>query len=175
MHLKFSVSKFRFCGKLRLVNTLRKRWVVILPTSVVTHGTVGCRCDNLRCHQGRQNWHHDNSRSLRWRHNGRDSVSNHQPHDFLLNRLFRHRSKKTSTLRVAGLCAGNSPQKRPVTRKMFPFDDVIMCQWLDPSVHKCPGATRSIFHEHLLSVSHLHVTVGAFRYTNRRSYRRHCQ
>ena len=47
--------------------------------------------------------------SLRWRHNGRDSVSNHQPHDCLLNRLFRRRSKKTRKLRVAGLCAGNSP------------------------------------------------------------------
>ena len=50
------------------------------------------------------------SRSLQWRHNGRDSVSNHQPHDCLLNRLFRHRSKKTSKLRVTGLCAGHSPQ-----------------------------------------------------------------
>ena len=29
---------------------------------------------------------------LRWRHNGRDSVWNHQPHDCLLNRLFRRRS-----------------------------------------------------------------------------------
>ena len=47
--------------------------------------------------------------SLRWHHNGRDSVSNHQPHDCLLNRLFRRRSKKTSKLRVIGLCAGNSP------------------------------------------------------------------
>ena len=47
--------------------------------------------------------------SLRWRHNGRDSVSNHQPHDCLLNRLFRRRSKKTSKLRVTGLCVGNSP------------------------------------------------------------------
>ena len=46
---------------------------------------------------------------LQWRHNGRDSVSNHQPHDCLLNRLFRRRSKKTSKLRVTGLCAGNSP------------------------------------------------------------------
>ena len=27
----------------------------------------------------------------------------------LLNRLFRRRSKKTSKLRVTGLCAGNSP------------------------------------------------------------------
>ena len=47
--------------------------------------------------------------TLRWRHNRRDSVSNHQPHDCLLNRLFRRRSKKTSKLRVTGLCAGNLP------------------------------------------------------------------
>ena len=47
--------------------------------------------------------------TLQWRHNGRGSVSNHQPHDCLLNRLFRRRSKKTSKLRVTGLCAGNSP------------------------------------------------------------------
>ena len=41
--------------------------------------------------------------------NGRDGISNHQPHDCLLNRLFRRRSKKTSKLRVTGLCAWNSP------------------------------------------------------------------
>ena len=41
--------------------------------------------------------------TLRWRHNGRDNVFNHQPPG-LLNRLFRHRSKKTSKLRVTGLC-----------------------------------------------------------------------
>ena len=46
---------------------------------------------------------------LQWRHNDHDSVTNHQPHDCLLNRLFRRRSKKASKLRVAGLCAGNSP------------------------------------------------------------------
>ena len=71
-------------------------------------------------------------RSLRWRHNDQYSVSNHQPHGCLLNRLFRRRWKKTSKLRVTGLCVGNSPgpvnspHKGPVTRKMFPFDDVIM-------------------------------------------------
>ena len=57
-------------------------------------------------------WHDCSNASaditLQWRHNGCDSVSNHQPHDCLLNRLFRHRSKKTSKLRVTGLCAGNS-------------------------------------------------------------------
>ena len=46
---------------------------------------------------------------LLWRHNGRDGVSNHQPRDCLLNPSFRRRSKKTSKLRVPGLCAGNSP------------------------------------------------------------------
>ena len=48
---------------------------------------------------------------LQWRHNERDSVSNHHPHDCLFNCLFRRRrsSKKTSKLRVTGLCAGNSP------------------------------------------------------------------
>ena len=47
--------------------------------------------------------------TLQWHHNERDGVSNHQPQDCLLNRLFRHRSKKTSKLRVTGLCEGNSP------------------------------------------------------------------
>ena len=46
---------------------------------------------------------------LRWRHNEGGGVSSHQPYDCLLNRLFRHRSKKTSKLRVTGLCVGNSP------------------------------------------------------------------
>ena len=46
--------------------------------------------------------------ALRWRHTERDGISNHQPHDCVLNRLFRHRRKKTSKLRVTGLCEGNS-------------------------------------------------------------------
>ena len=49
------------------------------------------------------------SPTLHRRHNKRDGVSNPQPNDCLLNRLFRRRSKKTSKLRVTGLCAGNSP------------------------------------------------------------------
>ena len=49
------------------------------------------------------------STSLQWRQNDHDSVSNHQPHDRLLNCLFGRRSKKTSKLRVTGLCVVNSP------------------------------------------------------------------
>ena len=45
--------------------------------------------------------------SLHWRH--KDRVSDHQPYDCLLSRSFRRRSKKTSKLRVTGLCVGNSP------------------------------------------------------------------
>ena len=56
---------------------------------------------------------------LRWRHNGCDSVSNHQPHHCLLNRLFRRRSKKTSKLRVTGLCAGNSRTNGQLRGKCF--------------------------------------------------------
>ena len=78
--------------------------------------------------------------SLQWHHNERDGVSNHQPHEWLLNRLFRYRPRKTSKLRVTGLCAGNSPVTGEFpalmasTAEFFPFDDVIMI------VNKVAGA-----------------------------------
>ena len=70
-------------------------------------------------------WRRKEEPRLQWRHNEHDGLSNHLPHDCLLNRLFRRRSKKTSKLRVTGLCAGNSPvtgeflAQGPVTRKKF--------------------------------------------------------
>ena len=70
--------------------------------------------------------------TLQWLHNGRGSISNYQPHDCLLNRWFRRRYKKhqssASLAFVRGIHRGqvNSPHKWPVTRKMFPLDDVIM-------------------------------------------------
>ena len=76
--------------------------------------------------------------SLKWCHNEHNVVSNYQPNDCLLNRLFRRRSKKTSNSTLLAFVWGihrwpvNSPHKRPVTRKMFPFDDVIMSQ-----MHHC--------------------------------------
>ena len=48
--------------------------------------------------------------SLQWRYNERDGVSNHQPHDWLLNRFIHRWPVK-------------SPHKGPVTRKTFPFDE----------------------------------------------------
>ena len=66
--------------------------------------------------------------SLMWLYNERDGASNRWRLDCLLNRLSRHRSKKTSKLRVTDISASpmDSPRKEPVTWKMFSFDDVIM-------------------------------------------------
>ena len=47
--------------------------------------------------------------TLQWRHNESHDVTDHQPHDCLLKRLFRGRSKKTSKFCVTGLSEGNSP------------------------------------------------------------------
>ena len=67
--------------------------------------------------------------ALRWRHNERDSVSNHQPHDCLLNRLFRRRSKKTSKLRVTGLCVGNSPGTGEFPTQMASYAENVSIWW----------------------------------------------
>ena len=76
-------------------------------------------------------------KTLQWRHNGSDGVSNHRRPDCLLNRLFRHRWK----LRVIGLCEGNSPAtgefptQRASNAEIFPFDDAIMIFTMSHSTH----------------------------------------
>ena len=62
---------------------------------------------------------------LQWRHNGRDGISNHQPHDCLLKRLF----KKTPTLRVTGLCAGNSPVTGELPAQMASNAENVSIWW----------------------------------------------
>ena len=92
------------------------------------------------------------TKTIKWRHNKRDGVSNHRRLDCLLNRFFRRRSRKTSKFHVTGLCAGNSPvtgnsrHKGPVTRKMFPFDDVT---W---QMHPTSGAILTIFFKVTLEI-----------------------
>ena len=56
--------------------------------------------------------------ALHWRHNGRDSVSNHQPHDCLFNRLYQ-RKHQSSVVRGIHRWPVNSPHKGPVPRKCF--------------------------------------------------------
>ena len=95
--------------------------------------------------------------TLRWRHNDHDGVYNHQHHGCLLNRLFRRRSKKTSKPCITGLYVGNSPgpvnstHKGPVTREMFPFDDVIM-KSASSRAMVGTGEVKTIFCEPMLSL-----------------------
>ena len=115
--------------------------------------------------------------ALLWRHNGRDGVSNHQSHDCLLNRSVRPRSKKTSKLRVTGLCAGNSPvtgefpaqmasnaEKVPIwwrhheTRDYFGLKDMPCTGvWL------IPGTTKTWL------TSHMHIMVYIFIHSYRQN------
>ena len=69
------------------------------------------------------------SLSLHWRHNG---VSNHQPHDCLLNRLVSRRSKKTSKLRDTGLCEGNSPRTEEFPAQMASNAKNVSIWWPHP-------------------------------------------
>ena len=66
---------------------------------------------------------------LQWRHNGRNGVSNHQPHHCLLNHLLRHRSKKTSNLHFTGLCVGNSPVTSKFTTQMASYAENVSIWW----------------------------------------------
>ena len=67
--------------------------------------------------------------SLQWRHNGCDSISNHQLHDCLLNRLLRRISKKASKLPVSGLCAGNSPGNGEFPEQMASNAENVSIWW----------------------------------------------
>ena len=69
------------------------------------------------------------STPLRWRHNDHAGVSNHQPPGCLLNRLFRRKSKKTSKLRVTGLCAGNSPGTGEFSAQMASYAENVSIWW----------------------------------------------
>ena len=76
------------------------------------------------------------NQTSQWRHNEQDGVSDHQPHDYFLSRLFRRRSKKTSKLRLTGLWTGNSLVTGEFLAQMAsnaenaPVDDVIMMSGL---------------------------------------------
>ena len=79
--------------------------------------------------------------TLCWLHNGRNSISNHQPHDCLLNLYSSADQRKHQSSASLAFVRGihrwwvNSSHKGPAMRKMFPFDDIIMItehlQWVN--------------------------------------------
>ena len=71
---------------------------------------------------------------LQWHHNEHDGVSNHQPHE--CSTVYsgadeRKHESSASLAFVRGIhrWSVNSPHKGPVTRKKFPFDEVIMIRY----------------------------------------------
>ena len=80
------------------------------------------------------------SNALRWRHIERDGVSNHQPHDCLLKRLFRQRSKETAELRVTDLCAGNSPVAGEFPPRMASNAENVSVWWRHQGVINSSGS-----------------------------------
>ena len=70
--------------------------------------------------------------TLQWRHKGRDGASNHQPHDCFSTVYSGADQRKYQSSASLAFVRGihrwpvNSPHKWPVTREMFPFDDVII-------------------------------------------------
>ena len=83
-------------------------------------------------------------RSLQWRHNGHDGVSIHQPHDCLLNHAEQRKQQSSASpafMRGIHRWTVKSLHKGPVTRKMFPFDDVII--WMAKLLVMLAGNTGS--------------------------------
>ena len=123
------------CRSLGFVQVLsfQVKFISIFSQETITLWT--CRYGSLQCLRhcrtaGDTHMHiTSHSSSLQWRHNERDSVSNHQPHDCLLKPLFRRRSKKTSKLRVTGLCVGNSPGTGEFSAQMVSYAENVSIWW----------------------------------------------
>ena len=81
----------------------------------------------------------------------------------------RCRSKKTSKLRVTGLCEGNSPvtsefsAQMASNAEMFPLDDVIMLWWLVTFLSRIGMETNSVYTAHLKNYAHDYDMGSAFR------------
>ena len=73
------------------------------------------------------------------RHNGLDGISNLQPHECLLKRSFRRRSKKTSKLRATGLCAGNSPETGEFPAQMATNAENVSIWWRHNDIEMGPN------------------------------------
>ena len=112
-------------------------WIVLIVCTYDLHNRVLNGFIPKQKEQSCSNETFFRRKSLRWRQNERDGVSNHQSQDCLPNRLFRRRSKKTSKLRVTGLCVGNSPVtgEFPTQRASNAEIESIVCH----SGHACSG------------------------------------
>ena len=99
----FNHASLKYVSKIRV-----HCWISPTPLAQLRYWPI-CEITQPKTMIARHRDSHYKSKTLQWRHNERDDVSNNQPHDCLPRRLFRCWSKETSKLRVTGPCEGNSP------------------------------------------------------------------
>ena len=122
--VKFESEFYRFHSRKCTWKCCLPEWQPFCPGDEFTHWLLMAPCNITKLSTLVQM-----VASLQWRHNGCDCVSNHQPHDCLLNRLFRRRSKKTPKLRVTGLFAGNSPETGEFPAQMAGNTENVSIWW----------------------------------------------
>ena len=93
-------------------------------------------------------------RTLEWRHNERDGVSDHQRPHCLLNCWFGCRSKKTSKHRVTGLYAVNSPMTGEFLAEMASDTENVSIWWRH---HKYTMRTIQYIIQGLIVISYLAI------------------
>ena len=102
--------------------------------------------------------YHRKQITLQWCHNECNGVPHHQPHDCLLNRLFRRISKKTSTFCVTHLCAAISPFTGEFPAQMASYAENVSIWWRHHDM-KCKliftaiKTVRKVFNDHSISFS----------------------
>ena len=98
-----------------------------------------------------QKWH--TTIALQWRNNEFYGIPNYQPHNCLLSRLFRHRSKKALKLRGTGLCKGNSPVPGEFPAQKASIAETIAMWWhhnANQMINKSIQKHRNNISEHSL-------------------------
>ena len=98
---------WRHCNGMIVITPCVRRIGELNPSNMLPTYSLASRCFHLKLLS---------ISTSQWRHNEHDGVSNHQPHDCLLKRLFKHRSKNSSKLRVTGLLWGEFTSDRWIPR-----------------------------------------------------------
>ena len=93
--------------------------------------------------------------SLQWRHNDGHGVSNHQPHDSLLSRLVRRRTKPHVTCR----CEGNSAVTGEFPAQRVSDAQNVSIWWHPLAVSRVPFGTQPNYSYWLFG---LHAHLGKF-------------
>ena len=140
------LSKQRVSSRVLILGEKCFKFVFLDPTDGVDWDEAmrRCRVPGRKSDIASTHGPYEHGKSLHWHHNERDGVSYHRCLDGLLNPFCSgvdQRKHQNSALlafvRRIHRWSVNSPHKGPVTRKMFPFDDIIMYIeiWYDLTVN----------------------------------------